>query len=756
MVPLAAAPGRASAAADPSAQDSTLKVEATPLKSTCAAGLLAGLLGGEAFLALGLVRNGADLFVTTPSGYMAFGLLVRSVGLYGLLFALAGLALAAALHLPMKLLGKEHWPAFSVVAAAMTSFVALAYLTVWWQIDELAGLPLEDAERWSGGWRHLAYSLLAGAVVGAVLARIGARRKRQDRLAGVAPAVLFAAVLAFLAGDFVLGRPGDATPGRPRRVVVAAIDGVSFRVLSPLLRARRLPTFERLMAEGAWGSLMTYGTASSAQVWTSMATGKRVRDHGIDDFVKIGARYQAVPMKSSDRKARTLWDILGATGRRVAVVDWLITYPPEEVNGYLISRLHLHARNRTWPPALEEELGPLLAGPQRRGLPPREVFLGQLDRAYDLALELQRREPLDFLAVYEHATDEVEHRYWKYYEPEKFDPGLWKIRPQDLERHRSLLPDVFERLDKRLGELVGSLDDQTLLVVVSDHGQRAAKHPKVLLRLDRLLADLGYTRMKDDAPGKVDYARSRAYRLVETLWKPKLRINLNLAGREPAGVVPRREAASLSAEIAASLRRIRLVDGSRLFGRVERSGFDGGPRTATQGADIQVALSRRLREAPALEREVLIGEKSYPLRRYLEVDPSISGNHHHQGVLFLRGPGVRRGYLGQRVVTTAFQEILWRLTDKIDAVDALLPLCVRLGLVDRASTLDLTPIVLHALDLPVARDMAGRPRSEFFAGLPEVEWIDSYEDAERKGPDAEETPSDEEVLEKLRALGYVD
>ncbi len=757
-----------------------MKVEEKPWKSSCAAGLLAGLLGGEAFLALGLVRNGADLLVSSPSRELAFALIVRSAGLYGLLFAVAGLALAAALHLPWKLLGRERWPAFAVVSAAMTSFIVLAYLTVYWQIDVLAGLPISDADRWSGAWRHVAWALVAGVLVGVVLARLGSRlgaeRTRKARFAVVALCVLLATGLPILAGEAVLGRMGDATPdrrppdrrppdrrppdrrppGRAARVVVAAVDGVCFRVLSPMLRAGRLPAFERLMAEGAWGSLMTYGTASSAQVWTSMATGKRVRDHGIDDFVKVGSHYRAVPFKSTDRKARAVWDVLGEAGRRVAVVDWLITYPPEEVNGYMVSRLHLGARDRTYPPGLEEELEPLLATQARRGRSPREIFLGQIDRAFAVAQELLRREPLDFLAVYEHSTDEVAHQYWKYYEPEPFAPDLWEIRPEEAKRHRSLLPDVLERLDRRLGELLGSLGEDTLLIVISDHGQRAARRPKYSVQLDRILTDLGYAQMKGDAPNKVDHARSRAYRLVETLWKPRLRINLNLTGREPAGIVPRGEAESLTAEIAEALREVRLDDGSLLFGQVKPASFDERPRTATQGADIQVVLSRHLSDGSSLERTVVVGERTYPLTRFLRIDASISGNHDHQGVLFVHGPGVRPGYLGQRAVTTAFQEILWHLTDKVDAVDPLLPLFVRLGLIDRASTLDLTPIVLHALGLPVARDMAGRPRPEIFAGLPEVEWIDTYEGAEADEADGEETPSDEEVLERLRALGYVD
>ncbi len=85
-----------------------------------------------------------------------------------------------------------------------------------------------------------------------------------------------------------------------------------------------------------------------------------------------------------------------------------------------------------------------------------------------------------------------------------------------------------------------------------------------------------------------------------------------------------------------------------------------------------------------------------------------------------------------------------------------MPALRRLGLVERASTLDLTPTVLYALGLPVARDMAGRPLVGLFSAPREVEWVASYETPGEQPPAGEEDPADEEYLERLRALGYVD
>ena len=132
---------------------------------------------------------------------------------------------------------------------------------------------------------------------------------------------------------------------------------------------------------------------------------------------------------------------------------------------------------------------------------------------------------------------------------------------------------------------------------------------------------------------------------------------------------------------------------------------------------MRVTLSRRARQNDA-PRTIQVAEQSAALSDFQQINATITGDHDHQGVFFARGPGVAPGFIGQRAVPTAFHDLLWHLTDKVDAIDRLLPLARRLGLIDRATTLDLTPTVLDALGLPVARDMAGRPLREIFSPRP--------------------------------------
>jgi predicted AlkP superfamily phosphohydrolase/phosphomutase len=700
-----------------------------------AAGFAAGFLGGEAFLACGLVRDAGDVFVVNPTPGFAVWVLLRSITLYGLLFGGVGLAAGGLLQL------LRRRAVFPLVAAAATAATAFAYLTAWWQLDVLSGVPPGAGSRLSGALWQTGLALIAG-VVAAVLARRWRRGPSVRPTAAVAVAALL--LLGTTEWAFALRRPAREGRWTPSRVVLVGLDGLTLRVLSPLLRDGELPAFRRLVDEGAWGSLLTYGVASSPVVWTTVATGKKARDHGITDFVTAArGKYRARPVKSSDRRVPAIWNVLGHHGRDVAVVNWLVTSPPEPVRGTMVTGLAWHRDLRTYPADLQAEVAAILDGapPPADTEAPHQA--GNLDAVFDVAEHLSRTRTPDFLAVYDRSADNVQHTTWKRYRPEAFDAELWDLGSDAPAG--DTIPDTYRRLDRRLGRLLDLLDDEALLVVVSDHGGRAARRPRVRLHLDRVLAALGFAEL--DGDGALDVDRSRAYTLVETRFSPRWRVNLNLAGREPRGIVAAEDAETLTEDLAGRLREIRFADGRALFGEVV-PGSKGR-------ADVVVVPSAATRDPRrVLDAAVEIGGESRPYADFADLDTGISGDHDHPGVIFVHGAGVRRGPIGQRVVTTPIQEILQRLTDRLDVLDRWLPLLGRLGLVERATTLDLTPTILRAMGVPVGRDMAGRPLSELFPGSV-TEWVDSYDDL-RHGPEAaDEEDADDEVLRQLEALGYV-
>ncbi len=107
--------------------------------------------------------------------------------------------------------------------------------------------------------------------------------------------------------------------------------------------------------------------------------------------------------------------------------------------------------------------------------------------------------------------------------------------PQEVER-------VYEEMDALLGEIRERLDDDTVLLVMSDHGFGRFNR---CVDLNRWLHESGYLAVDDE--GAIDWSGTRAYAMGLA------GIYLNIEGREAQGIVRPEEAAQLRAELAGKL-----------------------------------------------------------------------------------------------------------------------------------------------------------------------------------------------------------
>ena len=159
------------------------------------------------------------------------------------------------------------------------------------------------------------------------------------------------------------------------------LDGLTWSFLDPLLEAGQLPNFESVLEDAAFGELETFRPTRSAILWTSVATGKTMEKHGITDWTYVdeearGEIEQLRAVSALTGPAATMWEILGAKGFAVSVVNWWVTYPARPVNGVLITDRLKSLMNRmsiadepdlVYPPALIEELRPMFLRPAEVG-----------------------------------------------------------------------------------------------------------------------------------------------------------------------------------------------------------------------------------------------------------------------------------------------------------------------------------------------------------------------------------------------------
>lgn len=316
------------------------------------------------------------------------------------------------------------------------------------------------------------------------------------RLAGRAPL----AALTLLA---ILACGGEP----PARILVLGFDGMDPEAVQQMVAAGELPHFARLGREGASGTLRVPEPLLSPIVWTSIATGKDPIHHGIRGFTTVDpVSGEEVPVTSRMRRTKALWNLFSDAGREVAVVGWWATWPPEPVLGSIVSdRTAYHflfaqgfaggadadaLAGRVHPPELAAEISPLLRRPDQIGVaeiapfahvPAAELAapielsddLGHLRWALatatsyaDVGLHLWRHRRPRLELVYFEATDSVAHLFGHLWGEEELAGDL----AEQQRRYGETVRATYRLADEILGEYLAERDENTTLVVLSDHG----------------------------------------------------------------------------------------------------------------------------------------------------------------------------------------------------------------------------------------------------------------------------------------------
>jgi predicted AlkP superfamily phosphohydrolase/phosphomutase len=189
-----------------------------------------------------------------------------------------------------------------------------------------------------------------------------------------------------------------------------------------------MPNLAALLKEGVWGGLQSTTPPFSAQAWVSLATGKNQARHGVVDFwepspwppaLAPGHRRSFVTARLI--RGETLWQTAGRHGLRVGVVNVPVTYPPQMVNGYLVSGFLTPQGGAgfTYPPALKDQI--LSVVPDYHpdpfdplGASKRQILEleGWMQKHEQVARHLLEREPVDLFFSVVQALDHLQHLFW--------------------------------------------------------------------------------------------------------------------------------------------------------------------------------------------------------------------------------------------------------------------------------------------------------------------------------------------------------
>ncbi|MFH0340926.1 MAG: alkaline phosphatase family protein [Chromatiales bacterium] len=526
-------------------------------------------------------------------------------------------------------------------------------------------------------------------------------------------------------------------------------DGGTFDLLEPFWENGTMPFLKSFVDRGVRATLRSGIPDNTYAMWPSIATGRSPSHHGILDFSRVtrdetGYIHTSLAT-ATDVRCETLWSIASRQGRQVGVLNWPVSFPPIEgpsvylVPGFVGSR---HLRAATRPRGFYEEIASLPGfkaqqlgfdmDAERKAIQDLEkekyeswirFHILREERWLDVARLLLCDKACELVAVVFDGPDKLQHLCWRFIDL-RFGATLTTSWERGV---NELCKRYYRRLDEILADLVALAGPDARVIIASDHGFGPSEE---LFYINTWLEQQGYLRWAPAVPfdsiGKMAMDESTRSATVLFDWPSTkacalsagsngIFINVTASPSMP-GVRPE-EYHAFREQLKQKLLAFTDPSGKRVVTRVyTREEAFPGPMIM-QAPD----LTLELRDSGFFS----ILRAEHPFRKRSEV----MGTHHPEGIFMAAGPGIKPGLHAPEL-----------------------------------SILDVAPLVLYSLGLSIPSDFEGQlplailedqfvqanpPR----VGAPNLLIGQHYTPLE---PKVQEVVEDPQIIQRLRALGYLE
>lgn len=544
------------------------------------------------------------------------------------------------------------------------------------------------------------------------------------------------------------------------KVFLLGIDGATWKVLDRFMAEGLMPNLDEITRRGTRGILNSTIPYLTPVAWSSMLTGVRPSKHCIFGYNVMENREGMIIGLLANRskiKSPTVMDIFTQLGKKVVSVNMPMTYPPQPQDGTIISGLMTPSKESTfyYPRDLMAELAGQgidyridinIAREVEAGLEERiELYLADGAKRFfeDLHKVTEEREKAvhylmaqrewDLFQVNFVSMDRIQHYLWN---------QMWEDDPDSDSGRR--IREHYVYLDTLIGRIHSAVKDQAILIICSDHGFGDYKgnfYPAVWLKqkgyyverdndlspgliVKRVLKTLGLSRrilrflersQKTVAKkliyvgtSQVSWRKTRAYAYGTS------GIRINLKGRDQYGIVePGKEYEDLRRKITQDLMDITDEAGRKVMKAVYTAEELYGVADLPEAPDLFFDFhdDHFYTTYDAITENTVFMDSGHTWRQ---------GDHRRDGIVALAGRGIAP------------------------------------GLTITADIEDLLPTIMFIEDLPLSDDFDGKIIREAFTD----DFI-----ARRKGQDkrlferteveSSDTDEGDEVIDRLKGLGYI-
>jgi predicted AlkP superfamily phosphohydrolase/phosphomutase len=286
-----------------------------------------------------------------------------------------------------------------------------------------------------------------------------------------------------------------------------------------------LPTFRSLLQTGVVGRTEGLPGLYVGAHWPSFASGctpARTRVYSWEQLQPGTYDHYRVVTRDVAQRPQ-FWDALSAAGRRICVFDIPLSFASKEVNGLQTVEWGAHDAVQGFTassPALRDEivrkfgLHPVSGNSDADRSPEellafRDTLIDGVRRKSNLTRHFLHEEDWDFFAQVFTEAHCGGHLMWHLHDP-SHPRHNEKIAGGDP------LKDVYVEIDRALGEILASIDEDVTVIVLANHGMGPKYGAQFML--DKILIALGVA-VPAPVPKKRATARSRMDDLATRVWQ---------------------------------------------------------------------------------------------------------------------------------------------------------------------------------------------------------------------------------------------
>ena len=487
-----------------------------------------------------------------------------------------------------------------------------------------------------------------------------------------------------------------------QKVLVIGLDGGEPSLIFKWAKEGKLPNIAKLMKSGVYGKLRSTIPPLTAPAWVSFMTGKNPGKHGIIHFLMPEERsYERRLMSLKDIKGETLWDLLNKRNRRIGLVNLPLTYPPKEINGFMVSGYTTPGEECkfTYPPELKKKLLDKFNYRietdrkfsqmhwKEKGKEFIEDEYEVTKTQFEASLYLMKNYEWDIFMVVFRGPDELQHSFWS---------------------EKEVIEEYHRYVDEIVGELVNASGKETTIIIMSDHGFGGLDKDlylnnwlmrKGLLKLKKSKRDIRYLLRKCGLTKGIIRKILRKTRLLKAV-KSKIPNNLkrkiperelqqdldidwsktkafsftggqlyiNLKGRQPKGTVKERKYKRLRECIIKELSQLKDPEtGEKVIEKVYKREEIYPDAHQNNLPDLVVLVKEGYRAVVFGPEFQIIGKTNR------------TGDHRLDGIFIASGPEIKKNEI-----------------------------------ISNAEIIDIAPTILYMFGIPIPRDMDGRVLKEIF------------------------------------------